>query len=171
MPTYKLDINNTSAIERDLNVSFDRMAKILPDIEDSVLKSGAMMLKEKVKSVFVSKLPSASRVISRPVNGYQGTPLVEGVRQSKVDSNSNSVKVHILGSRGHDMTWVTRFYESGTKDRYQTKIRGKKLKKRRLTGRIKDYRFLETTEQAEMPAVTQHMGQVYENKLNTILNG
>ena len=170
MPTYKLDINNTSSIIRELNISFDRMAAILPDIEDSALKSGAMSLKEKVKSAFVSKLPSASRPITKPYNNYQGTPLVEGVRQSKVDSKSNTVKVHILGSKGQDMTWATRFYEYETKDRYQRNYKGKKLNKRRYTGKLRGYHFFEPTVQAEIASVTAHMGKVYENKIDKVLN-
>lgn len=169
--TFKTTINNVDVLLRDLDVTFERMGAILPDIEQSTLKAGAMSLKEKVKQSFISKLPSAANPIKKPYNNYSPTPLVEGVRQSKVDTQSNSVKVHILGSRGQDMTWLTRMFENETKPRYQRYHNGKKLKVKHHTGKLKGYHFFEPTVQANMNTVTELMGSIYENKLDKVLNG
>lgn len=171
MKFFKTSINNVNVIQRELDVTFERMGAILPEIEQSVLKSGAMSLKEKVKEAFVSKLPSAARPIKKPYNNYAPTPLVEGVRQSAVDTSSNTVKVHLLGSHGQDMTWLTRMYEDETKPRYQRYYNGKKRKKKKHTGKLKGYHFFEPTIQSEIESVSKFMGSVYENKLNKVLDG
>lgn len=169
MPTYKFNINDTGTVLQQMNVTFERMSVILPDIEHSALKSGAMSLKEKVKEAFISKLPSASRPIQHPYKNYQGTALVEGVRQSKVDEKYNTVKVHILGSKGQDMTWITRMYEYPTQERYTKTFKGKKLKTKRRTGHLQGYHFFIPTVQTELSNVTQHMAAVCENKINKVL--
>lgn len=171
MKTFKTTINNADVVLREMDITFERMGAILPEIEESVLKSGAMSLKEKVKEVFVSVLPSANRPIKKPYNNYAPTPLVEGVRQSKVDKGSNTVKVHILGSRGQDMTWLTRMYEDETKARYQKTYKGKKLKTKHHTGKLKGYHFFTPTIQSSLDSVSKLMGTVYENKLTKVLDG
>ena len=168
---FKTTINDTNVILRELDVTFERMGAILPDIEQSTLKAGAMALKEKVKEAFISKLPSAARPIKKPYNNYSPTPLVEGVRQSKVDTRTNTVKVHILGSHGQDMTWLTRMYEDETKPRYQRTYKGKKLKTKRFTGKLDGYHFFIPTVQSNLDAVTKVMGSIYENKLTKALDG
>lgn len=169
--TFKTSINNVNVILRELDVTFERMGAILPDIEQSVLKAGAMSLKEKVKQSFISKLPSANSPIKKPYNNYAPTPLSEGVRQSKVDNVTNTVKVHILGSKGQDMTWLTRMFEDETKPRYQKYFKGKKLKTKRYTGKLRGYHFFIPTVQTEIEPVSKFMSAVYENKLNKVLNG
>lgn len=157
-------------LQQQLNITFDRMSVILPEIEKKTLQSGAMSLKEKVKSAFISKLPAAANLLRRVVNNYQNTPLVEGVRQSKVDEKTNSVKVHILGTHGQDMTWMTRFFEYQTKERYNKTRNGKKLKKPRYTKYLPGYHFFQPTVDAEIQNTMDHMGRVYENKIKKIVN-
>lgn len=168
---FKTTINDTTTILKELNVSFDKMQAILPEIEKKTLQSGAMALKEKVKEAFIAKLPSASNPIRKPYRNYTGTPLTEGVRQSKVDERSNTVTVHILGSHGQDMTWLTRMYENETKPRYQKTYKGKKLRKKRYTGKLRGYHFFEPTIQTNIESVTQQMTKTFENKINSALDG
>ena len=172
MPVYNLNINNSIAIQQALNVSFDRMSAVLPEIEERTLKSGASSLKEKVKETFVSKMPSAARPIRKPLRNYAGTALVEGVRQTKVNKTEGRVRVHILGSGGHDMTFATRFYEYDTKKppRYNRNYKGMKLKKRRSTGKLTGLHFFESTINAELSSTEEIMGTIYQNILTNTLN-
>lgn len=74
--------------------------------------------------------------------------LDEGVRMRKAGGNYDEEiysVVHIMGSRASGSgTFRLRFFEGGTKDRYQTKINGVELKKPRYIGNIKPYRFFQS---------------------------
>ncbi len=175
MATYKLDINDTQVIERELNVSFDKMAVILPDIEKTILNVGANILKRKVQESFIAKMPSASRPVrQQSIGSYKITtnePLVDAVRQSSPDMSRRTTKVHILGeNKSGSSQFIARFYENGTKDRYQTKIKGKTLKKKRWIGKLTGYHFFLPTIQSELTTATEVMGQVYTKKLDEELN-
>lgn len=175
MALYTLDINDTTMIQRQLNVSFDKMAVILPDIEKTCLNVGANILKEKVQSSFTSKMPSASRPVrNQTIGTYKITtsePLVDAVRQSKVDNAAKSTKVHILGAnKSGSSQFIARFYENGTKDRYQTKIKGKTLKKKRWLGKLTDYHYFMPTVQSEIAGVASVMGSIYSRKIDRVLN-
>lgn len=175
MATYKLDINDTQVIERELNVSFDRMAVILPDIEKTVLNVGANILKRKVQESFIAKMPSAGRPVrQQSIGSYKITtnePLVNAVRQSSPDTLRKTTKVHILGAnKSGSSQFIARFYENGTQDRYHTKIKGKTLKKKRWIGKLTGYHFFLPTVQAELNAAAEVMGQVYTKKLDEELN-
>lgn len=175
MALYRLDINDTMAIERQLNVSFDKMAVILPNIETTALNVGANMLKESVKSSFVTKMPSSTKPVrTQKINTYlvsSNEPLVAAVRQSKVDHAAKSVKVHILGAnKPGSSNFIARFYENGTRERYQTKIKGKRLAKKRWIGRLKDYHYFMPTVQSEIGNVGRVMGDIYARKIDKALN-
>ena len=74
--------------------------------------------------------------------------LDDGVRMLKARGNYDEdiySIVHILGSRATGSgTYRLRFFEGGTKDRYQTKVNGIQLKKPRYIGAIKPYRFFQS---------------------------
>lgn len=164
---------NGITISGDLDWSFDRMAREMPEIETSALKSGAMMLKEKMKENLVSKFPAASKPVRiQTKNGYlinSQEPLTEGIRQTKTENGR--VKVHALGSgKGGSSTFITRFYENDTQQRYNKNYKGKKLNKRRFTKNLTGVHFFQDTINAYMEKVTKHIGNVITGKLSIIFD-
>ena len=140
-------------LDKDLNVTFDKMAAAVHDIEESSLNVGAYYLKEKVKDSFTSKFPNATKP----------------VRQSKY--KNNTVKVHILGAgESGSPLFIARFYEEGTKERFARTYKGQKLKKKRSLGSIKAYRFFLPTVNEQLDETTKRIGQVYENQIDRIFN-
>lgn len=81
-------------------------------------------------------------------NSNYSDKLDDGVRMRKASGNYDediNAMVHIMGSRSSGSgTFRLRFFEAGTKDRYQTKINGTPLKKPRFIGRIKPYWFFKS---------------------------
>lgn len=159
-------------LEQDLNISFDKMAIIAPDLERTALNVGAYKLKEAVKSSFVQKFPSASRPV-RPqsIGQYKITksePLEDAVRQTTY--KYNTVKVHILGKgeKGSPL-FIARFYEDGTKERYAKTYKGKPLKKKRRLGALHGYKFFRPTVDEQLEDVTKLIGEVYEHKIEEVL--
>ena len=161
-------------LDKDLNVTFDKMAAAVHDIEESSLNVGAYYLKEKVKDSFISKFPNATKPVRQQTisRGYKLTkeqPLVDAVRQSKY--KNNTVKVHILGAgESGSPLFIARFYEEGTKERFARTYKGQKLKKKRSLGSIKAYRFFLPTVNEQLDETTKRIGQVYENQIDRIFN-
>jgi len=156
----------------DLDVTFDRMAAMVHDIERSCLNSGAYYLKEKVKESFTSKFPSSTKPVRQQTisRGYRLTkeqPLVDAVRQSKYANNT--VKVHVLGAgESGSPLFIARFYEDGTQERYAKTIHGRKLSKPRRLGKLDGYHYFMPTVQENLDQATEIIGQVYEHKIDTV---
>lgn len=161
-------------ISGDLNWSFDRMERELPEIQNQAVKAGGAMLKEKIKENLAAKMPSATKPVRVQTGnrGYKITsqePLTEGIRQTK--TNNGKVKVHALGSGAPgSSTFITRFYEEVTKPRYNKNYRGKKLKKQRSTGQVGGVHFFKDTVNAYINQVTQYIGNIITSKLSIILD-
>ena len=159
-------------LNTDLNVSFDRMAVMVHDIERSCLNAGAYYLKEKVREAFISKFPAATKPVRQQTvsNGYKITkeqPLVDAVRQSKYANNT--VKVHILGAgEAGSPLFMARFYEAGTQERYAKTIHGRKLSKPRRLGQLTGYHYFMPTVEQNLDQATNIIGQVYEHKIDTV---
>lgn len=178
--TFKFDINGQTQLTYALDATFDKMAQELEPIEKDVLNVGAYYLKGKVKESFMSRMPSATKPVhsqlykgKRSPDGYQissNEPLIEAVRQTSPNLANRTTKIHILGSgKPNSSTFMARFFEHGTEPRYATRYKGKRMKKKRSTGRIRPYDFFESTVSSNMDGARDVMGEVYENKVNNIL--
>ncbi len=166
--------DNNIKISGDLNWSFDRMAREIPEIEETALRVGAYTLQQEVKKRLLSKMSTASNPVRQQTgkNGYKITsqePLVDAIRQTKTENGK--VKVHALGSGSSgSTTFITRFYEEVTKQRYNKSYKGKKLKTRRYTGIVGGLHFFNDTINAYMGKTTQIISDIINNKLNLIMN-
>ena len=129
-----------------------------------------------MKSAFISKVPGATKPLrAQKINGsYQisgGDRLVDAVRQGRFDSMTNSTKVHILGGREKGAgTFIARFFDSGTKERYAKKYNGVQLKKKRFTGRIKTNDFFVPAVEAALPEALSTMEQIIDKKIDAVMN-
>lgn len=166
--------DNTIKISGDLDWSFDRMAKEMPEIEKTALRVGAYELQQQVKKQLVSKMPTASNPVRQQTGkgGYKITsqePLVDAIRQTKTDNGK--VKVHALGSgAAGSTTFITRFYEEMTKQRYNKNYKGKRLKNRKYTGIVGGVHFFNDTINSYMNKTTQLISNIITNKLSLIMN-
>ena len=124
-------------VEDTLGRSIDEVSKVMSKAESSALRKGANLIKKNVRSsVRSSDFDSTSR------NPNYTDRLIDAVRSSKV--KDGSIKVHVLGTRSSGSgTYRLRFFEGGTKERIQTKVNGKSLRKPRNLKRIKAYHFFE----------------------------
>lgn len=162
--------------ERMLNISFDKMLEILPEVTQTALNVGANIIKENVKQSFMTKVPAATRPIRQQVingsyNVTGGDTMLDAVRQTKVDPIRNTAAVHILGAgeKGSGQ-FIARFYEGGTKPRYAKHFRGTTLKKKRFTGQIPAYNFFIPTAEASVNEAAQVMGSIFDKKITEALN-
>ena len=167
--------SDPTIFERELDISFERMAQILPDITSTALNVGAYIIKDKVKGALASKVPNATRPIRKQtINGkYEITgndTLIDAVRQGKFDRMTNSTKVHILGANKKGSgQFITRFFEAGTKARQAKTYKGKKLKTPRATGQLGAYNFFVPTVESTLPEAINIMQEVLDNKITQAL--
>lgn len=147
-------MNDGVKIEGDLNWSFDRLEREFPRYANAALYAGSSVLKEETKEQMLAKLPAAAHRNPR----YDDT-LLDAVRNTRADGNE--VSVHILGSRAPGSgTYRARFFEGGTKERFQKTYRGKPLKKKHKLGSISAKHFLEDAAAISEPQVLQAMEDV-----------
>lgn len=167
--------NNIEVQFDDLIDKFDLMANEIQSIGKTALNVGAYNLKTAVKSAFASKMPASTKpvrqqTISRGYKITSGEPLVDAVRQTK--EKVGIVKVHILGSRQPNSSqFIARFYEGGTKDRYQKTHKGKKLRKPKFIGRLEAKHFFMPTVEEQTQNTISTIESVIINKTNDIFNG
>lgn len=99
---------------------------------------------------------------TRSKNRWNGKTLESGIR-IKIAKSAQAAKVHLMGD------FRLKFFEMGTADRQVTKVKGKKLKKPRYTGKIDAKRFFQkakqTTESQVFASIEQHLIDVIK-KIN-----
>lgn len=99
---------------------------------------------------------------TRTKNKWNGKTLESGIR-IKIAKSAQAAKVHIMND------FRLKFFEMGTSDRYVTKVKGKRLKKSRYTGRIDAKRFFQkakqSTETQVFNSIEQHLIDVIK-KIN-----
>ena len=102
--------------------------------EDAVLKAGGNYLKREIRKEALSTIKNASKQ-----NPDYIDKLIDAVRRTKPYKDEAALSVHIWGTRKTGSgTFRLRFFES-SKDRYQTKIDGKPLKKKRKLGNLSKF--------------------------------
>ena len=114
----------TLTISGTFKGAFEEIANQMPNIEKRALYHAAYFLRDEIRKSFKSKLPKADQRNPR----YSDT-LLDAVGFSKVDGAS--LNVNAMGNRKSSSgTYRARFFEAGTKDRYQKTRNGIRLKKK-----------------------------------------
>lgn len=146
----------------DTNGFFKGLEEEIHEAKQSALRHAGLVLKNAVKSAFIS-----TGINDTGKSGKYNDKLIDAIRQSNVTGTDTSVKVHILGTRDTGSgTYRLRFFEGGTKERYQKKYNGKNLKKRRYLKKIKDYRFFESAIQTNWQAAMDAFNETFDKKIN-----
>lgn len=148
---------NDLQITGDLNKSLEWLELNGPKYFKAALYSGASVLKEQTKENLSSALPASTHH-----NPKYSDTLMDAVRNSKTEGDV--ITVHILGTRNSTSgTYRTRFFEKGTKKRYQKTYRGVKLKKKRYLGQLKPLNFFSSAIASSEAAVVAAMQKVMDN--------
>jgi len=151
-------------ISGSFNGNFDEIAKEMPNIEKRALYRGAYFLREKIRQSLVSAVPKATQR-----NPKYNDTLVDAVGFSRVDGAS--LVVNAMGTRKTGSgTYRTRFFEEGTRDRYQKNINGIKLKKKKYIGKIKPTKFFASAVNANRDATVKMMEDVIAEYVDTTFN-
>jgi hypothetical protein len=149
----------------DIDITLKEMKKEMPNVERSMLLGGAYVIKEKAKEDFVRKLPAATKQ-----NAKYSDTLVDAVRMGKIDGGT--ITIHTLGSRESTSgTYRARFFEGGTRDRYQKTRNGKRLKKKKFIGKISPLGFFGTAVQTMQEPAFQKMQTILDNYIESKNNG
>ena len=134
--------------------AFEEVVNQMPNIEKRALYHAAYFLRDEIRKTFKSKLPKADQRNPR----YSDT-LLDAVGFSKVDGAS--LNVNAMGNRKSSSgTYRARFFEAGTKDRYQKTRNGIRLKKKKFIGKIKPTNFFSSTVQVNRGMVASKMEEV-----------
>lgn len=124
-------------ISDTINRSIEEVLKTMSRAESSALKKGANVIKKNTKSAF------RKTGIKDIQNEKYSDRLIDAIRTSKV--RNGEITVHIMGSRSSTSgTYRTRFFEGGTKERFQKTYKGRPLDKPRKLGKIDAYNFFNT---------------------------
>ena len=134
--------------------AFEEIANQMPNIERTALYRAAYALREKLRHSLVSSLPKAIQRNPR----YSDT-LVDAIGFTKVDGAS--LNVNAMGTRkSRSGTYRTRFFEAGTKGRYQKRYKGIRLKKKKYIGKITGTYFFRNTVEANRENIVNIMRDV-----------
>lgn len=156
----------------ELNSSFDEMVKTMPDTCKKALNVGAWILKNSVKSCFARKMPAAARAFKVPATskgGYKITKpdmLIDAVMQSSATTDHATISVR--GNAPGSPLFISRMYDSGTKDRYLRTYKGKKLNKRHYVGSVGGVHYFGPGINEGEEAAYAAMQNIFEKQLSKI---
>lgn len=146
----------------DIKIEKDDILQFLDDYTDIVFKAKQSALRaaaNKLKKNVVYSLQSTGLRVNEIGPKYDDT-LQDGVRVTRV-KDGNKIGVHILGSRrGGSGTFRLRFFEKGTKDRYQKTKNGT-----RYIGRIPAYGFFESAVNSSMSEIQSTLYETLEKQI------
>ena len=126
----------------------------LPRAEKRALYRSAYFLRDKIKESLISSIPKATQP-----NPKYNDVLTDAVGFSKVDGAS--INVNAMGTnRPGSGAYRARFFEEGTKDRYQKKYNGEKRKKKKFIGHIGATHFFNDAVEANRSQVVSIMQDV-----------
>ena len=144
----------TVKVRGNLKGPFEEISRKMPDLEKKALYRGAYLLRDKIRQSLVTAVPKATERNPKYID-----TLVDAVGFSRVDGAS--LVVNAMGTRKRGSgTYRTRFFEDGTVKRYQKKINGIRLKKKKSVGKIDPYNFFKSAVTANESAAIDLMRQV-----------
>lgn len=144
--------------------NFEEVAKEMPNIEKRALYKAAYFLRDKIRQQLSTSLPASTKR-----NPKYSDTLVDAVGFSKVDGATTIVNAMGTRKKGSG-TYRTRFFEAGTNDRYQKKINGIRLKRKKYIGRIKPTNFFQSAVSANENAAIKLMEDVIGEYVDTAFN-
>ena len=147
-------MNDTSLkiLKDEIGAGIDAVSKVMSRAESAALRKGAQLLKKNTKSNLTS---TGIRI---GINPLYIDKLSDGVMSSKV--KEGSIVVHVMGTRKKGSgTFRLRFFEGGTKERYQKTWKGKKLRVPRRLGHIKAYGFFNSALSSSTDEVMKAMDE------------
>lgn len=154
----------TLKVSGALTGPLEQMREELPRAEKRALYRAAYFLRDKIRQSLVSSVPKATQ----PNPKFSDT-LVDAVGFTKVDGAS--LNINAMGNRKKTSgTYRTRFFEDGTRDRYQKTRNGVKLKKKKFIGKIDATHFFQSAVQANESQAVQLMQDVISEYINTAMN-
>jgi HK97 gp10 family phage protein len=144
-------------IKGDINKSINWLETNAPRYFNAALYSGAAVIKDQARKNFVSSMPK-----STIPNPKYNDLMVDAIRNTR--SLGDEVTVHTMGTRATGSgTYRARFFEGGTKDRYQKTYAGIPLKKKRYLGHVKPLHFFSSAVTSTQSLVIQAMNKVIDN--------
>lgn len=133
----------------------NKYTNVVHNAKQFALKKSANVVKDATISSF-----KKTGIHYGPNPLYSDT-LIDGIRTSRVFADT--IKVHIMGTRSKKSgTFRLRFFENGTKDRYQTTYKGHPLKKKRKIGHIGAYNFFETAKSSSISDAEQKFTEMFD---------
>lgn len=151
----------------DIMNRLDGLTEVVHKSKMASLKKAGMVLKDAAMQGFTRT------GLKNDKNPNYTDRLSDGIRLSRPDEANDSIKVHIMGVRSKGSgTFRLRFFETGTKERFQTSIKGIKLKKKKSVGQIPlgKYAFFESSVRAASQNAadiyTQYLSQAIERAWN-----
>lgn len=144
--------------------SVDDVLKVMPKAENAALRAGANIIKRKTK-----KNLKATGINLHSVNSKYSDSLIDAVRVSK--PQDGAIKVHVMGIREKTSgTFRLRFFEGGTKVRYNKTYKGVHLEKKHKTGSIKAYNFFATALSSSDAEMTNAMDKALTKQIEKAWN-
>lgn len=142
----------------------EELKQELPKAERRALYRAAYFLRDKIRQSLTSSLPKATNR-----NPKYSDTLVDAVGFTKVDGAS--LNINAMGNRKKTSgTYRTRFFEEGTRDRYQKKHNGIKLKKKKYIGHIGATHFFHNAIEANKSAAIKLMEDVIDEYVQAAYN-
>lgn len=136
-----------------LNRSIEDVLKVMSRAESSALRAGASVIRrtarQNAKSTGVKVMARSEKYTDR---------LIDAIRASKV--KDGSIVVHTMGTQAKGSgTFRMRFFEGGTKERWQKKVNGRALLHPRKLGKIDPHPFFNPAVQSSSKEVFQAMDE------------
>lgn len=146
-----------TGLECDVEKTFEKFADLATNQMTAAIKKAINVAAATLKDITKSNLLSSGIVMHSNDSKFNDS-LEDGVMMRKAKGNYDEdfySVVHIMGSRATGSgTYRLRFFEKGTKDRYQQKVDGKPLSKPRYVGQIKPRWFFKTANDTIEPQLT-----------------
>jgi len=137
----------------------NRYTDVVHNAKQFALRKAANVIKDETISTFKKTGIHYGR------NPLYSDTLIEGIRTSKI--NADTIKVHIMGVRSKKSgTFRLRFFENGTKDRFQKTYNGKPLKKKRNLGHINAYNFFESAKSSSINKAEETFTEMFDKYIS-----
>lgn len=154
----------TLKIEGTLTAPLEELREELPRAEKRALYRAAYFFRDKIRQSLSSSLPKATQA-----NPKYSDTLVDAVGFTRVDGAS--LNINAMGNRKKSSgTFRARFFEAGTKNRYQKTRHGIKLQKKKFIGKIKGTFFFHRAVAANETQAVKIMEDVISEYVNTAMN-
>jgi hypothetical protein len=153
--------------------SFNECINELPELKRKALNTAGYILQESVRDEFIGKMPAAGRPFKVPATskgGYKLTKpdrLADAVRQSS--ATSDHVTVFMGGRDPGSPLFISRMYDSGTKERKTKTYAGKKLKKGRKVGSVSGVHYWDPGINKGEAEAFAAMNRIFDNYIKNIL--